>query len=200
MHYNGFQAMKKPVKIMLFFLCTGIAFLFGCSLDYSKAMVAEDLSEKIPDTSFNDFKDVRVKDNAIVNKLEAGRAETFGKLKKTVFTDLHFVQLDSKGTVLTEGWADRVILHSDTDDAELSGNIRFTSSADEISINAETLFWENDKKRIYSDPENEVRLVKKDGSFMTGRGFEAFLGKRLINFSKGVSGQYTSGEGADEKK
>jgi LPS export ABC transporter protein LptC len=199
MYYTGLRMKNVSFRIVPLFLCIVSFLASGCSLDYSKAMVAEDLSEKIPDTSFNDFKDVRIKDNTIVNKLEAGRAETFGKQKKTIFSGLHFTQLDSKGVVLTEGWADSVILHSDTENAELSGNIRFYSAADEITITADALYWENEKKRLYSDPDKEVRLLKSDGSFLNGKGFEAFLNKRLINFQQGVSGSYvTGGEGADE--
>ncbi|MBN1411451.1 MAG: LPS export ABC transporter periplasmic protein LptC [Spirochaetales bacterium] len=174
-------------------------FLMGCSLDYSQAILDEDLSEKIPDTSFNDFKDIKVKDNVIVNKLEAARAEMFGRLKKTVFYNLHFIQLDKKGTVLTEGWADQVVLHADTDNAEMTGSIRFYSASDEISISTENLFWENDTKRLYSNPENEVHLETNDGSFISGKGFEAFLNKRIITFQKGVTGKYVIEEESDEK-
>jgi LPS export ABC transporter protein LptC len=174
------------------FLLAALPFLFfiSCSLDYSQATLPEDLSDKIPETVLIKFKQTNVEKGKIKRVVEADKAENFTKAKRTVFSNLHYSEYDSDGSKIVEGKANQAIYETETENAEITGNIWFHSFTEKTSIYAESLSWKKKEKLLSSKPDDLVRVVKEDGSYVQGTGFETDLRLKQIIINHGVSGSY----------
>lgn len=182
--------MEKAKTFFLLFLWGLISFFSGCSLDYSDARIAEDITEETPDTILINFTHTIVTNGKVSVILKAERAETFGKRKQVVLKNAHFLEFDEEGSVLTEGSADEAIFYTDSEDAHISGSIFIYSPEEETGIYAESFSWTKDGKKLQANPEDQVTLKKDDGSYVEGKGFKADFRKKKLEFSSEVRGRY----------
>jgi LPS export ABC transporter protein LptC len=164
--------------------------LASCSLDYGEQTVVEKQPENIPDTVAIGLVHRVNKGGKLQVQLEASRAESFSSSSVTVLTDAHFTEYDDKGAMDTEGRADHLVFHTDTEDAEISGAVRVYSATEKANITAQSLSWENKTKRLTASPEEKVVLKKDDGSFIAGSGFLGDFRHRQLVFNGPVEGQY----------
>jgi LPS export ABC transporter protein LptC len=164
--------------------------LAGCSLDYTSVEVAELASSSIPDTVAVGVVHKVHQDGHLAFQLVASKAETYNSSRRTVLTDASFKEFDAAGAPATEGTAGRVVFHSDTQDAEISGGVLVHSAAEKGGVTAQSLSWVN-TTRMLSAPEGEtVTLNKDDGSSISGTGFSGDFRQRQVSFSGPVQGTY----------
>ncbi len=174
--------------------------LAGCSLDYQGAMGSETLSESVPEMIMEDFQHTSVRKGKPAFSLSAGRAESYEKKHETVLSSVSFTELDSAGEVLTEGSADHVVYFSDTENADISGNIQLRSVSEEATILADSLQW-IDETRILSAGEDSAVIIRKDdGTEFGGKGFSGDFGTKTFVFSSDVKGTYILEEDEDDEK
>jgi LPS export ABC transporter protein LptC len=162
----------------------------GCSLNYEEATLEEQSAGGIPDTVANGVIHRVNKEGRLSLQMEASRAETYNSTNTTVLTNAHFVEYDSSGGKATEGSAQRVVYHSDTENAEISGSVRVHSASEKGSVSAESLSWVNKEKRLSAPPDESVFIRKDDGSFISGVGFTGDFHTRQVAFSGPVKGSY----------
>jgi len=167
-----------------------VAALASCSIDYKGASVEEQAPAGIPDTVAVGLLHRIHKDGRLSLELDAARAETYNAKNTTILTDAHFIEFDEKGGTATEGRARTVVYHSDTEDAEISGEVRVHSAAEKGEVRADTLHWENKTKRLTAPPTEQVHMRKDDGSSMTGSGFSGDFFSREVTFTGAVRGTY----------
>lgn len=193
--------MEKQNNVTLSFLfCFIYIFISGCSLDYSTAMIPEDLSEKVPETIFINFYKIRIKDGRVFNKIEAEKAENYTKKKHMVLENVKFTELDKTGEVVTQGRADKAVIYTETDDSDISGNIYFYSLTEETEIFAENLFWKDESRKLSAKPDDLVVVKKDDGSYIQGKGFRTDFRLREIVFTNGVVGKYMKEDDNDSSE
>ena len=162
----------------------------GCSLDYKEAGTEEQSAEGVPDTVALGLVHKIHKNGRLSMELEAARAETFSSAEKTILTDAHFIEFDDKGGKATEGRAHRVVYHTDTENAEISGMVNVHSASEKGAVSAESLAWANKEKRLTAPPEEMVVIRKDDGTSMSGSGFVGDFRTRQVTFSGPVQGTY----------
>jgi LPS export ABC transporter protein LptC len=165
-------------------------FLLSCSFDYEEAIVEESFSEKAPESIIIGLSQTVVKEGQIQIVIEVERAEVYEDHKRTIARGLHFIELDREGGRLAEGWADKAVYYSETEDAEFSGNVYLYSAKEETSISTAQIKWENEERYLSTPEDVKVILKKDDGSFLEGTGFKANLRRREIQFGGGVNGHY----------
>jgi LPS export ABC transporter protein LptC len=169
---------------------TAAMFLVCCSLDYQEAGGEEKAAEGIPDTVARGLVHKVHKNGRLSLELEAARAETFSASAKTILTDAHFIEFDEKGGKATEGRARKVVYHTDTENAEISGAVRVHSASEKGDVSAESLAWTNKERRLTAPPEERVIMRKDDGTSITGSGFVGNFRTREVTFSGPVQGTY----------
>lgn len=167
-----------------------IASLSGCRFDYEASMIAEDLDEEVPETILRNFSQVMVKDTVPTFFIEAEESMSYGKRKETVFKTVHFQEYDKEGHVVTDGKADNAKMFNETESVELWGNLDFYSDREEASLTGEYLFWNNEESTLTGKPDDTVRIVEKDGSKISGKGFSADSTTKSIRFESQVSGKW----------
>ena len=171
--------------------------LAGCSLDYRAAVAEGQAAENLPDTVAIGLVHKIHKDGRLSLQLEASRAESYNSRNQTILTDAHFVEFDAKGGTATEGKASKVIFHTDTENAEISGSVHVHSATEKGDVTAESLSWENKTKILTAPPAEIVAIIKDDGSSLSGSGFKGDFKTRMVTFSGPVKGTYVR---TDENK
>lgn len=185
----------------LLFTCSiaAVIFLTGCTFDYEEARMAEDLSETVPETVLHEFTQVRMYKGVPQYRVYGSKAETYGKKKETVAEDVLFQEFDDEGQVVTEGSADRITYFTESENAELTGNLDFYSADEEAGIEGEYLYWNDEKQTLAGRPEERISMEKNDGSAISGRGFTAEISEKAIRFSDAVEGVWVDEEEEDEE-
>ncbi len=174
--------------------------LCGCSFDYEEARIAEDLSETVPETVLIDFVHVRTVKGKPDYRVYGERAETYKKKKETVLQDVLFQDFNAEGELETEGVADTITFFSETENAQMSGNLQFYNAEEELEIRSDYLFWNEELEMLTTDESEPVTLVKQNGTYIQGMGFSADGASKSIRFSKGVSGTWVEDEDDDTEK
>ena len=164
------------------------ATLASCSLDYGQSQLSSEISEEIPDTVLTGVTHTVVRDNAVRFRITAARVEAFSEENRQYLYQIGFTEYDADGAIRTEGTADFADFQTDTEDVDLTGNLRFFSVPEEAWLQADHLYWSNDERQLTAYPEEPVVLEKSDGTYIVGRGFTAEMSESLIIFSGGVNG------------
>lgn len=154
--------------------------------------MAEDLAEEVPDTILRDFSQVMVRDSVPTFFIEADESKSFGKRKETIFMGVHFQEYDKTGMIVTDGYAENAKMFSETENVELWGSLNFYSEREEASLEGEYLFWDNEASTLSGKAEDQINILKKSGSEITGRGFFADSRTKSIKFRSRVSGSWTN--------
>ena len=183
-------ASAIPSAIAAAALAAAAASVSGCSLDYGAVTAEEKVAETIPDTVAIEMTHKVHQDGRLALSFEAGRAETYGALKKMILSDVRFVEYGADSAPATSGEARHVVYHTDTENAEISGSVRVRSESEKADIATESLAWENKRKKLTALPLARVVITKDDGSSITGRGFTGDFRTREVSFSGPVEGSY----------
>lgn len=184
--------------------CAGAALFLlifaACSFDYEEGRIAEDLEETVPETILENFVQVRTLEGKPDYRVYGDRAETYGKKKETIIKDVLFQDFNPDGEIEIEGTADKITYYSESDNAEMSGNLQFYNAEEEIEIRAEYLFWHDESETLSTREEEPVTLIKENGTNIQGLGFTAFGKTKTITFALGVSGVWVEDEDEDEEE
>jgi LPS export ABC transporter protein LptC len=127
-------------------------------------------------------------------ELTATRAETWNDEKQTILSDTHFTEFNQDGTAATEGQARKVVFHSDTENADISGGVKVRSNVEKGDVSADSLSWDNKARRLTAPALEVVTLVKDDGTSISGTGFLGDFRSRELTFSGPVTGTYVSSD------
>jgi LPS export ABC transporter protein LptC len=184
------QEMRRARGKTLYAAAAAFLLFSACHLNYEQATSEETTPAGLPDTVAIGLVHKIHKDGRLSLELEAARAETFNADKTTVLSTARFVEYDRKGEKATEGRAAKVVFHTDTENAEISGNVRVHSSVEKGEVTAASLAWENKTKRLTAPPGEQVHISKDDGSFISGSGFVGDFKTRQLTFAGPVEGSY----------
>ncbi len=166
------------------------AALASCSLDYDSTLLDEQAAATLPDTVATDLVHRVVKNSRTALEVTADRAETWDTERRTVIDGASFVEYDRDGVPAVEGSAGRVVFHSDTEDAEISGRVRVHSAVEEADIETESLTWQSKTRLLAAPADHTVVITRDDGSRLEGSGFTGDFRRREFVFSGPVSGTY----------
>jgi len=169
-----------------------IAILASCSINYKEAGSEAQAEESIPDTVAVNVRHLVHKDGHLTVELEAARAESYNSRNQSILTDVRFTTYDDTGAVVSEGNARRVVYHTDTENAEISGGVHVHSSKEKGDVSADSLSWQNKTRVLTAPPQEAVTIRKDDGSVLRGTGFTGDFTRRELNFSGPVQGSYVS--------
>jgi LPS export ABC transporter protein LptC len=168
------------------------ALTVSCSVSGADTDAAPQSPAAIPDTVALGVIHRVNRDGHLSLELRASRAESYNATKTTILSDAHFSEFDDTGAALTAGTAGTVVYHSDNDDAEISGGVRVRSESEKGVVTARSLTWQNKERRLTAPVQEEVTLVKDDGSLLSGTGFSGDFRSREITFTGPAHGTYVS--------
>jgi len=178
----------QAAKLLIFLLIP--FFSLSCSMDYEDIEFTEELGDNIPDNVIEDFSYTSVENGNIVFRLYSQKAENYSKKNETILNNIVFREYNSKNEILTEGTAERGLIHTDTDNTELTGSLIIYSTENETKITADYLYWNDSEKTLRGSGNGKVKLLKDSGTLITGTGFSGDMKTKNFNFERNVKGIY----------
>ncbi len=172
-----------------FAFCLAVgAGLQGCTFDYGSPM-EEEFSDDVPNFVMYDFRQTVQEREAPVMELSADKVEIFEKSKLTKAAELTYVEYE-RGTdaVVAEGRADEAVYHSDSGDAELQGNLRFSSPKEDFAIESPSLAWKDEARRLEGRRDQLTAISRSDGTEIKGSGFSADAATKTVSFVEHAEG------------
>ncbi len=167
----------------------------ACSLDYEAARLAESIPETTPNAELLAFSHTVVRRGRLVFAIEADAARRFDRHNEQQLENVRFQEFNTDGEVTASGNAAFARFFSETENVELIGSIEFSTEIEEAVVTADYLFWNREARMLYGDTDAVVRVTRADGTRLEGRGFEADLRRRIIDFNGPVEGLVVEGDG-----
>ena len=162
--------------------------LAACSFDYGDG---ENLEDSRPDIVMENIEYVRVRGGDILARFHAEYAERWEDRQTMELRNFTFEQMEDRGeTVNVEGSAKAAAVHLDTGDITLSGGVLVSIESEDVVISTYGLEWKDREKTLTGGEEEEVDVLRSDGTSFTGRGLSADIRSRVWSFSGEVSGTY----------
>lgn len=162
--------------------------LGSCTFDYADADIEGDRDNSIPQVEIENARMVIVRDTRI--ELTAARIATYPEERVQRFEDLRFTEYGPDGAVRVSGIAEEGTLYLDTEDVELSGEIRFYSQIEEADLETRYLYWENDARVLRGRQDETVRIRRDDGSEVEGAGLRVDGRRNSVELTSGVRGVF----------
>ncbi len=171
---------KKLAYLLLasIFLTT---LLISCS---SKGNETVPLGEQeLPDMILEDVQYTlgRTGEDALI--MNAKSMTVYKSEKGTILEDVRFKQDNESGL---EGSCEIATLDEDREKATLSGNVTIYRQADNLTINASSIEWDNKERSLKSN--GEVSVFYEDGTQIIAEGFSAYLDENDFEFGKILEG------------
>lgn len=164
--------------------------VFSCSMNYEDIEIAQELGNDIPDNVIENFSYTSVDNGNIIFRLYSKEAENYSQRNETILTKVVFREYNTKNEIVTEGTADRGLIHTDSDNAELTGSLIIYSAENEAEITADYLYWNDSEKTLKGSEEGYVKLLKNSGTRISGSGFTGDMRSKNFSFDKNVQGIY----------
>jgi LPS export ABC transporter protein LptC len=175
-------------KIIVFILF--VLLIQSCSMEYDNIEPAQKLGEDIPDNVIENFFYTSVDNGSVVFRLYSQKAENYSQKNETILSQIVFQEYNINNEIITEGTAQKGLIHTNTDDAELTGSLIIYSSENETEITADYLYWNDSEKTLIGSENGNVKLNRDSGTQISGMGFSGDMKTKLFKFKSTVRGTY----------
>ncbi len=165
-------------------------FILSCSIDYGDTTLPDKMLEDTPDNILRSFLYTESSGGHKTFSIYAAKAEIYNTREQTVLEDVVFRQFDSNGSLITEGRADKGVIFTENDNAEMSGNLRIYSSVQEAELDTSYLYWNNKDKTLTGKQDKSITIRRDSGTVITGKDFSADMRTKTYSLGRGVHGEY----------
>ena len=180
---------------LLLLICVVFA---ACSFDYGRT---EEDDESKPDIVMEDVEYLRIRGGDLTMRFKAEVAERYEERQILRLLNISFEQLENRGTEINAiGWAGEALVETDTGNARLSEMVRVEIDSEDVIIETSGLRWRDAEKELLGIDDDEVEILRSDGTRFTGRGFSANIRERTFGFTAGVEGTYVDNEDSSEEE
>jgi LPS export ABC transporter protein LptC len=192
---DGIQSF--PPKLLpcgLFLVCF---FAFGCSFDYG-SQSSEDLG--LPDIVMDEVEYVRVREGEPQVRFRAERAERYEEKQLMELHNFSFEQFTDHGERIdSTGQASSALVELDSGNIGISGGVSLSVDSEDITIETESISWQDKERQLSAGPQDIVRIFRDDGTNFQGSGFTANTRNRTWEFSGPIGGVYVDEDEAEKE-
>jgi LPS export ABC transporter protein LptC len=178
------------VRVEVCALFVFAAVCLGCSINYREGQIVEELEDTVPNIRMTNLRHRMATKDRLIMEMTVRKSESFEAVKRISLYGVNFREYDQNGELTAEAKADSVTYHTDTQNAEIAGNIEFISHREKGGIRTQHLYWDDERRFLSSAPEEETEIFDEDGSRFFGKGFEADIKRLIVSFLEAVDGNY----------
>jgi len=180
----------RTVKLLL--LSISALVFFSCSMDYGDIQNDNTLGDNVPDSIIRDFLYTSVDNGNPVFRIYAEESENYSQKNENNLKKVIFQELNNQKEIITEGTAEKGIIFTKSNDAELSGSIIIYSVGNQAEITSNYLYWKDSEKILLGSENGKVKIRKDSGTEISGQGFTGDLNTKTFSFENFVRGVYNN--------
>ena len=188
---------KKPVYLKRYFsLALLLLFVFGsCTFDYGQD---DGQLANRPDIVMENLEYSRVRGGYLLARFSADHAEQWEERQVMELRDFTFQQMEDRGeTINVEGHAGAAEVHLESGDIVLFDGVNIRIESEDITINTIGIEWHDNERALIGHEEEEVEVLRSDGTNFIGRGFSADVRRRTWTFSGEAWGSFVDEDEED---
>ena len=155
----------KKLRI-LFFLPL---FTLACRVPNSEEIVSSQLDQSIPLLEMQGLQQEEHRSDDSIQYIEADQVLIYDDRNRTESQSVTFLEENRVGEVLSSGNAEQVVVTEKGDLVNLTGNVTLYSGTEKITVSAESLSWDKQK-----------RIITGDGRVLISREDSELRGSRII--------------------
>ena len=174
-----------------------IPLFVACTFDYGESGSSE---RELPDLVMENVEYIRVRSADPIAKFQAERAERYEKQGLMKLQNFSFEQYGDKGEeVNVTGKAGNASVEIESGDIVMTIGVRLEVESEDIIIETELLDWRDEPRILSTGTEDEVTVLRENGTNFTGIGLRADARKRTWQFSGYVSGIFIQEDDDEEE-
>ncbi|MDR0876479.1 MAG: LPS export ABC transporter periplasmic protein LptC [Treponema sp.] len=168
----------------------------SCSFDYGTEAAPDN---NMPDIVMYNVDYVRVRNGDPQVRFQAELVERYEDRRTMELQNFSFEQFGSHGTEIDAvGRAGTAHVELDSGNITLSEGVNLEVESEDIIIKTEKLSWLDFDRVLSSGHEEEVSILRENGTGFTGMGFSANARSRTWEFSGEVGGSYVHEDDEEE--
>jgi LPS export ABC transporter protein LptC len=184
--------LKKTWGLALIGICA-----VACTFDYGQTEPEE---SPYPDITMEDMEYTRVRNGALVARLQAELAERYEKRHYMELKNYSFEQYNTTNEKIDAiGSGGSAAIELGTSNIRMFDGVEITVDAEDLAIETERLDWDNGTKTLKSGENDTVKVEQSTGTSFDGVGFSADVRSRSWAFFSNASGVYVH-EDEDEEE
>jgi LPS export ABC transporter protein LptC len=184
------------VKHAPFFIFLLFCFL-SCSFDYGDTA---ELESERPDLVMNDVEYVRVRRGDPQVRFMAELVERYEDEQIVGLKEFSFEQFDRRGEEINaRGRAGTAEVELESGNVDLGDGVQISVESENFTVETGRLYWYDRDRVLSGNPEDEVKILREDGTSFSGRGFSANARSRTWGFEGGLSGTYVHDDDDEEE-
>jgi LPS export ABC transporter protein LptC len=169
-------------------VCALLFLLVSCTFDYGESASSE---RELPDLVMVNVDYIRVRSMDPIARFQAERAERYEKQGVMKLQNFTFRQFGDKGNdVNAQGSAGNASVDINSGDILMTNNVRLEVESEDIIIEANKLEWKDEPHILSTEEEDEVNILRENGTHFTGIGLSADARRHTFEFSGAVNGLY----------
>lgn len=171
---------KRPMIAMMVALLFVVA---GCGngKKIKPSLPVGDNVEDIPNYVIEGFRLMSTDKGNKEWEIDGKNAQVF-EMKKKIFVQNFTMKTFERSGAYSTTTGKRAVIQTDTNFMEISDHVRYTATNGMV-LKTEKLFWDNEKKKIYTDVQV---IVIKGGTILKGIGFESDASMQNMEIKKQV--------------
>jgi len=188
-------AVNRAICSLIF--PAAVLFIFvSCTFDYGESGSS---GNELPDLIMVNVEYVRVRSSDPIARFQAERAERYDTQGVMKLENLSFEQYGERGeTTNVTGNAGFASVNIESGDIHLDNGVTLEVESEDIVIETIQLEWKDEPRTLESGKENEVTILRRNGTKFTGVGLLVNARKREWEFLGAASGTYIHDDDDDE--
>jgi LPS export ABC transporter protein LptC len=171
--------------------------MVSCTFDYGESSSSE---RELPDLVMINVDYIRVRSADPIAKFQAERAERYEKQGVMKLENFTFKQYGDRGNeVNAMGGAGNASVDINTGDILMTNGVRLEVESEDIIIETNNLEWKDEPHILSSGDDEEVHILRENGTHFSGIGLSADTRSHTFEFSGSVSGFYIQDEDEEQE-
>lgn len=165
----------------------------ACSFNYSE-VTGEETAEQ-PDLIMNGVSYSRVRDGKEAFSFQAEEVRRYEKRRIMDISQMSFEKRDAAGKEQEiAGRAGFVQLQTASGNGAFTEGFQIVIPKEGLTVEGLHVYWDDQRRLLFTAPEEVLLIKKTDGTIMSGKGFYADLRRKSWSFQKEVAGIYPEGQ------
>jgi len=182
--------LMKKIAAGIFIL----SLLVSCTFDYGE----EETDRTLPDLVMINVEYVRVRNSDLIAKINAERVERYETQGIMKLENFSFEQYGDDGIEINAaGSAGFASVDIESVDISMDRGVRIEVESENIIIETNQLNWKDEQRLLFTGEDDEVNILRNDGTSFTGIGLRVDARGRFYEFAGDVQGTYVHEDDED---
>lgn len=190
------MSKQHSITVLQLAVIASVMSLQSCRLNTDELTTVDSFQRDVPNIVIQNIQYKSKKNRILEQVVLADSVSVFTDAQKTEVVKGQVTNYNSQGSPQLRGSADFATYSDNTEDADVKGSIEVYYFPDKLNISAETLNWVNKDRTLVSGTDEQVTILKDDGTSFKGKGFSVDMKTKTVSYEHKSQGSLSAEENA----